>query len=162
VAVHCRDVGSNQVLDLGLEWRRLSSPEAPAPQVPPSPGAEGELHRLAQLAGPVRALALMPDGRRLLTGGYDKTVRLWDVQSGEELCRCEGHAEVNAVAPTADGRRALSVGKDRLVREWDLETGQERRCFEGHRADLLSVASSPDGRFAVSGGNEHALRLWDL
>jgi WD40 repeat protein len=162
VAVHCRDVGSSQVLDLGLEWRRVSSPEAPAPQVPPSPDAEGELHRLAQLAGPVRALALMPDGRRLLTGGYDKTVRLWDVQSGQELCRCEGHAEVSAVAPAADGRRALSVGKDRLVREWDLETGQERRYFEGHRADLNSVASSPDGRFAVSGGNEHALRLWDL
>jgi WD40 repeat protein len=65
--------------------------------------------------------ALSPDGRRLLTGHDDKSVRLWDVASGKELHRFTGHTgTVIAVAFSSDGRRAISGGRDNTVRLWGL------------------------------------------
>jgi hypothetical protein len=68
-----------------------------------------------------RAMALSPDGRRLLTGHDDRTVRLWDVASGKEIRRFEGHtATVSCVAFSHDGARALSGSQDNTVRLWNL------------------------------------------
>jgi WD40 repeat protein len=69
----------------------------------------------------VNAMALSPDGRRLLTGHDDKTVRLWDVASGKQIHSFTGHTgTVIAVAFSADGRRAISGGNDNTVRLWGL------------------------------------------
>lgn len=65
-------------------------------------------------------MAFSPDGRYAATGAFDKAVRLWDVESGKELQRFEGHTwGVQAVAYSADGR-ILSGGcdPDRTVRLW--------------------------------------------
>ena len=59
----------------------------------------------------VNSVALSPDGRHAVTGGYDNTVRLWDVETGAELCRYLGHREwVWSVAFSPDGRHVLSAG----------------------------------------------------
>jgi len=69
----------------------------------------------------VLALALSPDGRRLLTGHQDRMVRLWDVATGKELQRFEGHTgAVQCVAFSTDGGRAVSGGSDNTVRVWGL------------------------------------------
>jgi hypothetical protein len=69
----------------------------------------------------VQAMAISPDGRRLVTGSHDRTVRLWDVASGKEIYRFGGHTEmVTCVAFSADGRRAASGSLDRTVRVWGL------------------------------------------
>ena len=66
-------------------------------------------------------MALTPDGKRLLTGGDDKVLRLWDVNTGKEVHRFEGHTDsVVWIAISADGRHALSGGIDRTVRLWGL------------------------------------------
>jgi WD40 repeat protein len=71
--------------------------------------------------GRVLALALSLDGRRLVTGGDDQTVRFWDVASGKQVHIFEGHTgAVNSVAISADGHRALSGSTDRTVRLWGL------------------------------------------
>jgi WD40 repeat protein len=92
--------------------------------------------------GAVGAVALTPDGRRGLSGSWDASLRLWDLETGQCLRILEGHtAEVRAVAVTPDGHRALSGAGDHTLRLWDLEGGQCLRTLEGHTGPVQAVAS---------------------
>ena len=74
----------------------------------------------------------MPDGKRALSGSDDRTLRLWDLKSGRELRRLEGHSlAVTAVAVLPDGRRALSGSHDGTLRLWDLEPGARHLPVRG-------------------------------
>ena len=78
-------------------------------------------------------VAWSADDRRALSSSYDKTVRLWDVETGHCLRVLEGHtSNVYGVAWSADRRRALSGSGDKTVRLWDVETGRCLRVLEGH------------------------------
>ena len=111
----------------------------------------------------VMSVAWSPDGRRALSGAYDKTVRLWEVETGRCLRVLEGHTDsVNSVAWSPDGRHALSGADDNTVRLWEVETGRCLRLLEGHTASVWSVAWSPSGRRALSGADDHTVRLWEV
>ena len=102
------------------------------------------------------------DGTRAVSGSSDRTVRVWDLVTGQPRAVLAGHRRpVWVVAVTADGTRAVSGSGDRTVRVWDLATGQPRAVLAGHRHPVLAVAVSPDGTRVVSGGLGE-LRVWDL
>ncbi len=85
--------------------------------------------------------------RLALSGSADGSVRLWDVETGRELRRLDGHAGlVTCVAFSPDGRKALSAGYDHAVCLWDLQTGQELKRFKGSMRYINHVAFSPGGR----------------
>jgi WD40 repeat protein len=121
-----------------------------------------EVRRLEGHTAKVNCVAFSADGKRALSGSSDKTIRLWDIQTGKELRRFEERGTIDAVAMSADCHRALSGGTDRIVRLWDLQTGNEIRRFEGHTGYIYSVAFSPDGRYALSGSIGEPVRLWDV
>jgi RNA polymerase sigma factor (sigma-70 family) len=111
----------------------------------------------------VGVVVFSPDGRRTLSSSEDKTVRLWDVETGQELRRFEGHTDrVFSVACSPDGRRALSGSADGTARLWDLDTGKELRQLTGHGGAVVGVAFSLDGKRALSAGKDQSVRLWDV
>lgn len=111
----------------------------------------------------VEAVAVTPDGRRAVSASDDQTVRLWDLERGEELVTLRGHIDdVNDVALTPDGRFAISASADGTARVWDLDRGAFVQTLYGHGGAVNAVAATPDGRCALSGGADGSLRLWRL
>src|SRR5205085_2872001 len=76
----------------------------------------------------VHALAFAPDGRTLLSGGLDGTVRFWDPATGKELSAARGHEYgVTCVAFAPDGETVVTGSDDSTLRFWDPATGRELR-----------------------------------
>jgi len=151
----------------GEQYARLLAACRPAPAAVTLPtDAEQQVRPVAVLRGHtefVRGVAITADGRRAVSGSYDKTLRVWDLEAGKCIATLEGHThEVNGVAISADGRRAVSGSKDNTVRVWDLEAGRCIATLEGHTQTVLGVAITADGRRAVSGSYDNTLRVWDL
>jgi len=113
--------------------------------------------------GNVAGLAFSPDGRRVVSGSWDNTVRVWDVDTGNEIRCFEGHtAPVGSVAFSPDGNQVASGSTDRTVRVWEIESGRQIRSFEGHRDAVYGVAFCPEGQMVLSTGPEAAILLWDV
>ncbi len=118
-------------------------------------------------------VGISPDGRIAATGSgpfnltpggqSDISVRLWDVSTGEEIQRLEGHTDtVHSVAFSPDGDHLLSASWDTTIREWDIASGAGRIAFDGHTDRIFSVVYSPDGTQALSASRDKTARLWDV
>ncbi|KAG0697559.1 WD40-repeat-containing domain protein [Suillus ampliporus] len=112
----------------------------------------------------VGASAFFKDGRRVVTGSGDKTLRIWDVEK-EELVGgpFEGHhGWVLSVAVSPDDRRIASGGNDKTIIIWDVESKQ--KVFDPlvkHTRWVWSVCFSPDGKRLASGSDDETVILWD-
>ena len=107
------------------------------------------------------SVTFSPDGLLIASGGVDRTVRLWDVQTGEEIWRLSPYTfDVYSVAFSSDGRWIASGGADRTVRLWDVQTGKQIRRLEAHTGFVYTVAFSPNGRWIASGSSKGELFFW--
>ncbi len=99
----------------------------------------------------VYSVALSADGPKVIIGSGDKTVRVWELTSGECIKPMEGHTDaVYSVALSADGLKVISGSADKTVRVWDLTSGECIKAMEGHTSCLYIVALSADGLKAIS------------
>jgi WD40 repeat protein len=116
----------------------------------------------------VVSLAFSPDGRTLVSGSRDSTIKLWDVTTGQELRALKGHpGRVNSVALSPDGKTLLSGGAASFgaagggqVMLWDTATGRELKTLLKRSNEVNSVAFTPDGKVAAGGGE--TVKLWDV
>ena len=122
-----------------------------------------EVHCLTGHAKQVECVAPCRDGRHIVSGSHDGTIRLWDLSNGTEVRRFAGHkGAVSSLAVSPDGQRLLSGSSDRTMRLWDLATGKELRRVDGFKGWVLCLAFAADGRHALSGAGDTSLRWWDL
>ena len=112
----------------------------------------------------IRSVAFSPYGRYIVSGSFDKTIRLWNASTGREVRTITGHTdEVSSVAFSPDGRYIASGswGETVNVKLWETSTGREIRTLAGHTDYVESVAFSPDGRYVASGSRDKTVKLWD-
>jgi hypothetical protein len=111
----------------------------------------------------VQAVAIAPDGKRTISGSYDKTLKIWDTDTGRELRTLTGHTgPVRGVAIAPDGLTAISASEDNTLKIWDIETGRELQTLTGHTNSVRGVAIAPDGLTAISASDDNTLKIWDL
>ncbi|WP_437477905.1 AAA family ATPase [Sorangium sp. So ce1014] len=111
----------------------------------------------------VTGCAISPDGKRIVSSSYDKTLRVWDIASGQLLSIIEGHGDwVMACAISPDGQRVVSASSDTTLKLWDLASGKLLSTLMGHGDWVNSCAISPDGERIVSASEDQTLKVWDL
>jgi WD40 repeat protein len=113
----------------------------------------------------VLCLAASSDGKRLVAGGCDRTVRVWDLTDGVAKAKLdqtiENHADwVLGVALSADGKYVLTAGRDKTAKVWDLKAKESVLTFPEHQAIVYGVAVKPDGSVGYSVGADKTLRTW--
>jgi WD40 repeat protein/serine/threonine protein kinase len=114
--------------------------------------------------GLVGAVSLSAEGKYVLSGSNDSTIRVWDAATGRCVRTLTGHDRtVNCVVGDLyNGREVLSGSYDCTLRLWEIDTGLCIRKFEGHDGCVYSAYVSRDGKWMVSGGADKTARLWEL
>jgi WD40 repeat protein len=111
----------------------------------------------------VTSVAVTSNGRYVVSGSYDHTLKVWDLSGREAVRTLEGHTGVvKCLSVTPDGRRAVSASADKTLKVWDLSAGKAVFTLEGHTGEVTSLRVTPDGRRAVSASVDNTLKLWDL
>ena len=112
----------------------------------------------------VTSVTFSPDGKRIASGSFDKTICLWDAEIGLQLgSPLTGHTNsVWSVAFSPDGKRIASGSTDKTICLWDAETGlQLGSPLTGHTDEVCSMAFSPDGQSVVSGSSDNTIHIWN-
>jgi WD40 repeat protein/DNA-binding SARP family transcriptional activator len=114
----------------------------------------------------IMAMSLSPDGKTLVSGGYEERTILWDAESGEQLQILPQRSVTLAFSP--DNRLLASLGFDTTIRIWQIPSdrnGQAQELFSfdsGHAGIVPTLAFSPDGTWLASGSNDTTVKIWDL
>lgn len=137
----------------------------PQPKLPPpKPHAQWELMRvISGHTGWVRSLSVDPGNRWFASGSADRTIKLWDLASGELKLTLTGHIGAVRALQVSDRHPYLfSAGDDKQVKCWDLETNKVVRQYHGHLSGVSALALHPTLDVLVTGGRDACPRVWDM
>ncbi len=110
----------------------------------------------------VTAIAWSPKAAQLASASYDKTVRIWDATTGNNILQYRGHWDrVLALAWSPDSTRIASAGNDGTIQVWDATTGNALYTYRGHNLPVNTLAWSPDSLRIASGGEDKIIQVWE-
>lgn len=126
--------------------------------------ADGALVRaLGKSADEVFDAQFSPDGKQLATAGADRTIRIYDVASGNQTRVIENHADwVMAIAWSPDGSKLASASRDKTAKLFEVATGNLLATHPGHGEPVYGVAFKADGQQVFSAGRDRKIRAWNI
>jgi WD40 repeat protein len=115
-------------------------------------------------------MSFSPDGNTLASGSWDNTIKLWNVETGQEIRTLSGNGYgVSSVSFSSDGKTLASGSGnllfgslDNTIKLWNVETGKEIRTLSGHNSVVNSVDFSSDGKILASGSDDKTIKLWNV
>lgn len=110
----------------------------------------------------VRSISFSKDGKWIVSGGFDSTVRIWDAEKGGDAKKIFHHGNwVEAVCISSDGDRIVSCGRDGKIKVWAIEREDEPlRVLEGHVGPIWDIDFQESNEWIVSGGADGTVRVW--
>lgn len=113
---------------------------------------------------PLTNVALNKAGSCFITGSYDRTCKVWDTASGEELHTLEGHKNVvYAIAFNNPYGDKIATGSfDKTCKLWSAETGKCYHTFRGHTAEIVCLSFNPQSTVVATGSMDTTAKLWDI
>ncbi len=112
--------------------------------------------------GVATCVEFSPHGARVASGGSDRVLRVWSVQSGDCEYSLQGHqAFVSALTWHPTENTVVTASADGTARVWDLDDRQCLHVLEGHRGPIRSVAIADDGRVVLTAGQDGLIGVWD-
>lgn len=127
--------------------------------------SEQHQHNLSpklQHSAAVHAVTVSPNGQQFASSSLDRTIKLWDLNTGELLRTLEGHTSaVHTIIFSSDGQALASSSHDGTIKLWDLNTGKLIRTFTGHEGHVHSIVFTPDERTLISGSGDGTIKVWD-
>jgi WD40 repeat protein len=119
------------------------------------------LHTLMGHSHIVRSLAMSADGKMLVSGSWDQTIKVWHLETGELIHTLKGHRDrVYAIALSPDGQIIASGSADKTIKLWHLQTGELLGTFTGHGNIVTALAFTASGEMLVSGSLDKTIKIW--
>jgi general transcriptional corepressor TUP1 len=113
----------------------------------------------------IYSLDFARNGRHIASGSGDRTVRVWDIETGREISSFSIEDGVTTVAMSPDGTLVAAGSLDKSVRVWDTRSGMVYERLEGpdgHKDSVYAVAFAPNGKQLVSGSLDKTIKMWEL
>ncbi len=123
---------------------------------------------LAGHEGAVHGVRFSADASQLISGGADKTYRIWDTADGKEIANGATSSPVTAVTFAAEDKQAVTAEEDNVIRTWSIEAGEGEQPkplkeLKGHTARITDLAFMPGGTpHIVSASQDASVRRWDI
>ncbi|BAZ37356.1 WD-40 repeat-containing protein [Calothrix sp. NIES-4101] len=109
----------------------------------------------------VTSLRFSPDGKFVVSGSMDKTIKIWDWETGNLIKTLKGHRDgVLAVNISPDGKIIASGSVDKTIKLWDVDTGESLATFTGHSRAVTAVTFTVSGEMLVSASLDKTIKIW--